>query len=104
MSARASMRSWAKLQNSAKNSVQKLGKFTHHTNGCNSLTDFENKDAKPETENDANLLKIREITYHTNGFNSLTDFENKDVITGNGNDANLLKIREITIRSEFGMF
>ena len=53
MSARATMHSWAKLQNSAKNSVQKLGKFTHHTNGCNSLADFENKDAKPETENDA---------------------------------------------------
>ena len=64
MSARATMHSWAKLQNSAKNSVQKLGKFTHHTNGCNSLTDFENKDAITGNGSDVNLLKIREITLH----------------------------------------
>ena len=51
------------ITKSAKNSVQKLGKFTHHTNGCNSLTDFENKDAITGNGNDVNLLKIREITF-----------------------------------------
>ena len=64
MSARATIHRWTKLQNSAKNSVQKLGKFTHHTNGCNSFTDFENKDAITGNGSDANLLKIREITLH----------------------------------------
>ena len=64
MSARATMHSWAKLQNSTKNSLQKLGKFTHYTNGFNSLTDFENKDGITGNGNDENLLKIREITLH----------------------------------------
>ena len=59
MSARATMHSWAKLQNSAKNSLQKLGKFTHHTNGFNSLTDFENKDAITGNGNDVNLLNFQ---------------------------------------------